>query len=123
MVSPKDDPLNKPVLDAVADSSEYVQILTGTLRHVHYLCGEFPERMRPVFQRGIWIPAISKIQYGLLCVALKSPEHENQYHSFCSAVNEKGRSLTIATIPDATSLSAVKDLFENEIERYSKPDV
>jgi hypothetical protein len=123
MVSPTDDPLNKPVLDSVADSSKYVQILTGTLRYVHYLYGEFPERMRPVFERGIWIPAISKIRYGLLCVALKSPEHENHYHSFCSAINEKNRLLTIAKIPDATSLSAVKELFENEIERYSKSDV
>jgi len=122
MKSPAENPLNRPVSDVVADSSAYVRILKNTLRYVDYLQGDFPEPLRLLFERGSWIPTLSKIRYGLLCVALKSPEHDSRYHSFCSVLNEQSESLNLASLPGAVSLPGIRQLFVMEIERYSTSD-
>ena len=106
MTSPRNAPRNAPVVESVSDSAKY-------------LSGDYPKSMRPVYEHGIWLPAMSKARYGLLCVAIRSPEHTDVYNAFCSVVNESKDEISLENFAELTSLSDVEELFTAEILRHS----
>ena len=112
-----EDPRNQPVLEAIQDRSNYINVLRAVLAYVDYLEGQPHPNLGSLFDGGSWIPCMSKVRYGLLCVALTNPEMESCYHSFCAAVNDK--SVNLQNFAVKTRLTDIRQLFVSELERYT----